>query len=414
MLTEEKTSLDVQSIRADFPILQQLVRGELPLVYLDNAATTQKPQSVIDAVNNFYAVQNGTVRRGVYFLSEKATLAFEEARKEVAKFINAASSDQVVFVRGCTEAINLVARSFGGSNLQAGDEVLISALEHHANIVPWQLICQEKGAILKVVPINQAGEIILDEYEKLLGPRTKIVSVGHISNALGTINPIKQIIDLAHKQGTPVLIDGAQGAPHTKLDMQALDCDFYTFSGHKIFGPTGIGVLYGKTKYLQAMPPYQGGGDMIETVSFEKSTYAPVPQKFEAGTPAIAQAIGLKAALDYISKISIEQITAYEHNLLQYATNKLSEIEELKIIGTAKEKASLISFVLQGVHPHDIGTILDQEFGIAVRAGHHCAQPLMKFYNVPATTRASFAMYNTKTEIDLLVIGIKRILEMFK
>ncbi len=414
MLTQETKTLDILKIRDDFPILQQAVRDAGPLIYFDNGATTHKPRQVIESVSNFYAEQNGTVRRGVYYLSEKATAAFEASRQKVANFINAKTSKEIVFVRGCTEAINLVARSFGGSFLKPGDEILISALEHHANIVPWQIICQEKGAKLVVAPINETGEIILEELEKLISPRTKLVSVSHISNALGTINPIKKIIEIAHAKGVPVLIDGAQGAPHCKLDVQELDCDFYTFSGHKIYGPTGIGVLYGKYNLLNLMPPFQGGGDMIETVSFEKTTYAPPPQRFEAGTPAIAEVIGLGVALDYVNEVGIEKVATHEHELLLYATEALSQIPGLRIIGNAKEKASLISFVIEGVHPHDIGTILDQEFGIAVRAGHHCAQPIMKFYGVPATTRASFGMYNTKDEIDALVKGLKYILELFK
>jgi cysteine desulfurase/selenocysteine lyase len=414
LLQERVHKLDIQKIRADFPILQQTVRDGKALVYLDNGATTHKPQAVIDRIANFYAHENGTVRRGVYALSEISTQSFEEARQKAASFINAKSSKEIVFVKGCTDAINLVARSFGGSNLKENDEILISALEHHANIVPWQIICAEKGAKLKVIPINTAGEIQIEEMKKLINHKTKLVAVSHISNALGSINPIKEIIEIAHSHGVPVLIDGAQGAPHCKVDVQELDCDFYTFSGHKIYGPTGIGVLYGKYEVLEKMPPYQGGGDMIEIVTFEKTTYAEPPTRFEAGTPAIAQAIGLHAAISYVENIGIEQIQTYENELLEYATEKLSEISELTIIGNAKNKASLISFVIDGIHPHDIGTILDHENGVAVRAGHHCAQPLMQFYKVPATTRASFAFYNTKEEIDVLANGLKNIVQMFK
>lgn len=406
--------LNIDRLREDFPILKTQIRGENNLIYLDNAATTQKPKAVIESLSQFYSQQNGTVRRGVYFLSEQATSAFEDARQTVADFINASSKQEIIFTKGCTESINLVAHCFGSTFLKENDEVIISALEHHANIVPWQMICNAKKAKLKVISINQKGEIDLNHFASLLTERVKIVAISHISNALGSINPIKTIIQKAHEYNIPVLIDGAQAAPHCKIDMQDLDCDFYTFSGHKVYGPTGIGVLYGKLKYLELMPPYQGGGDMIETVTFEKTTYAAPPAKFEAGTPAIAQAIGLAAALNYINAIGLEKIAAYENQLLEYATAKLQEIPELKIIGTAEQKASLISFILQNVHPHDIGTILDQEFGIAVRAGHHCAQPIMKFFEVPATTRASFAFYNTHAEVDALVNGIKHILEIFK
>ena len=415
MLTQAKThNLNIQLIREEFPILQTKVRDKTPLVYLDNAATTQKPRAVIESINRFYSEQNGTVRRGVYFLSEQATASFEEARQTIANFINAPKSSEIIFTKGCTESINLVAQCFGAAFLQENDEVIISALEHHANIVPWQMACAQRRAKLKVISINQNGEIDLEHFESLLTERVKIVAVSHISNALGSINPIKEIIQKAHKFNIPVLIDGAQAVPHCKIDVQDLDCDFYAFSGHKVYGPTGIGVLYGKTKYLEKMPPYQGGGDMIETVTFEKTTYAPLPAKFEAGTPAIAQAIGLAVAINYLQTIGLDKIEIYEKQLLNYATDKMQEIPELKIIGNACQKASLISFVLEGVHPHDIGTILDQEFGIAVRAGHHCAQPVMKFFKVPATTRASFSFYNTYTEIDALIAGIKHILEVFK
>lgn len=418
MLTQQNVSknnfnLDIQKIRDEFPILKQQVDGK-PLVYLDNGATSQKPQCVIDRLNAYYSQQNSTVRRGVYSLSEKSTAMFDQARLKVSRFINAVSPREIVFTKGCTEAINLVARSYGGSQLRPGDEVLISALEHHANIVPWQMICREKGAILKIIPINEAGEIQLDEYEKLLNDKTKLVSINHISNVLGTINPIKQMVAMAHAHGVPVLVDGAQGAPHTVVDVQDLDCDFYTFSGHKIYGPTGVGVLYGKLKHLEEMPPYQFGGDMIETVSFELTTFAPPPSKFEAGTPPIAEVIALAESIAYVEKLGLENIEAYENELLKYATDQLLQIEGLKIIGTAAQKASLISFVLQEVHPHDVGTILDQEENISVRAGHHCAQPLMSFFQVSATTRASFAFYNTKEEIDILVRGIKKVMDIFK
>jgi cysteine desulfurase/selenocysteine lyase len=403
--------LNVWRVREDFPILKQKVHGK-PLVYLDNAATGQKPQAVLDAIEQYYRTENANVHRGVHYLSEQATKDYEEARVKAQRFINAASEREIIYVRGTTEAINLVAQSYGRAHVRAGDEIIISAMEHHSNIVPWQLLCEQTGAVLRVVPINDDGEFLLDEYEKLLSPRTRLVSVVHLSNALGTINPIRHIIELAHRRNIPVLVDGAQAAPHLKVDVQALDCDFYAFSGHKMFGPTGIGILYGKTELLDAMPPYQGGGDMISSVTFEKTTYNKLPHKFEAGTPDIAGAIGLGAAVDYLNEIGLDAIAAYEHELLSYATDAVSEIPGLRIIGTAREKASVLSFVLDAIHPHDIGTILDQD-GIAIRTGHHCAQPVMQRFDIPATARASLAFYNTKEEIDALVAGLHKVTEVF-
>jgi cysteine desulfurase / selenocysteine lyase len=402
---------DVHRIRGDFPILRRHVRGK-PLVYLDNAATTQKPQAMIDRIVRYYTEENSNVHRGVHYLSEIATAAYEDARSTVKRFINARSEKEIVFTRGTTESINLVAASWGRRNVKAGDEVLITAIEHHSNIVPWQLLCDETRAILRVAPVNDAGEILLDEFAKLLTPRTKIVAFGHASNALGTINPIRKMIALAHANGSLVLVDGAQGVPHVTVDVRELDCDFYAFSAHKVYGPTGTGVLYGKEALLDAMPPYQGGGDMILSVSFEKTTYNVLPYKFEAGTPNIAGVIGMAAALDYVSAIGVPGIAAHEHDLLTYATSRLEEVEGLRIIGTAAEKASVISFTLEGVHAHDIGTILDQE-GIAIRTGHHCAQPLMMRFKVPATGRASFGMYNTREEADALVAGLQKVIEVF-
>lgn len=402
---------DVHKIREDFPILKQRVNGK-PLVYLDNAATSQKPKAVLDALKRYYTEDNANVHRGVHELSQRATKAYEDARVKVQHFLNARDSHEIIFVRGTTEAINLVAMTYGRKNVGAGDEVLISAMEHHSNIVPWQILCEEKGAKLRVAPINDAGELLLDDFEKLLSSRTKLVAVAHVSNALGTINPISRIIELAHRANAPVLVDGAQAAPHLRIDVQALDCDFYTVSGHKLFGPTGIGVLYGKAALLEAMPPFQGGGDMISSVTFEKTLYNVIPYKFEAGTPNIAGVIGLGTGIDYVNTVGLENIGAYEHELLSYATARLSEIAGLRIIGTAKDKAAVLSFVLEGVHPHDAGTILDQE-GIAVRTGHHCAQPVMHRFGIPATTRASLAFYNTKEEVDALVEGIKKVKEIF-
>ncbi len=402
---------DVERVRADFPILAQKVHGK-PLVYLDNAATSQKPRAVIDAISGYYEGTNANIHRAVHHLSEQATEEYEAARATVQKFINAASPTEIIFVRGTTEGINLVAQTYGRAQIHSGDEVIVTDMEHHSDIVPWQLLCEDRGAKLRVVPINDRGELILEEYAKLLGPKTKLVCVTHVSNALGTINPVRRIVEMAHSHGIPVLVDGAQAVPHLKVDVQALDCDFYSFSGHKVYGPTGIGVLYGKKALLEAMPPYQGGGDMILSVTFEKTTYNRLPYKFEAGTPDIAGVIGLGAALEYVGGLGIENIGAYEHELLEYATAAVSKIPCLKIIGTAREKAGVLSFTLENIHPHDIGTILDRE-GIAIRTGHHCSQPVMKRFGVDSTARASFAMYNTKQEVDALVRGIEKVKEVF-
>jgi cysteine desulfurase/selenocysteine lyase len=403
--------LNMKQVRADFPILQQTVHGK-PLVYLDNAATSQKPRVVIDAIVRYYEGTNANIHRGVHFLAEKATEEYEAARLTVQEFINAAHSREIIFVRGATEGINLVAQTFGRANIQSGDEVLITAMEHHSNIVPWQILCDEKRAKLRVAPINDEGELLLEEFANLLGPRTKLAAVTHVSNALGTIDPLKRMVELAHSRNVPVLVDGAQAVPHMKVDVQALDCDFYTFSGHKVYGPTGIGVLYGKAVLLQAMPPYQGGGDMISSVTFDKTIYNKLPYKFEAGTPDIAGVIGLGAALAYVNGLGIENIGAHEHDLLVYATEALSAIPGVRVIGTAKEKAAVVSFVIEGIHPHDIGTILDQE-GIAIRTGHHCSQPIMERFGIPATARASFAVYNTRQEVDALLRGIGKVREVF-
>jgi len=403
---------DLVRIRRDFPILKRSVRGH-KLVYLDNAATTQKPQAVIDRIVRFYTEENSNVHRGVHYLSEVATAAYEGARTTVKRFINARSEKEIVFTRGTTEAINLVTSSWGGRNVGAGDSVLITAIEHHSNIVPWQLLCEAKGAKLLVAPVSDEGELIQEEYLALLERHPKIVAFGHASNALGTINPVKAMTKAAHDAGALVLIDGAQGVPHSIVDVQEIDCDFYAFSGHKVYGPTGVGALYGKEALLEAMPPYQGGGDMILSVSFEKTTYNALPYKFEAGTPNIEGVVGLAAALDYVTAIGIDNIAAHEQELLAYATRRLQEIDGLRIIGTASHKASVISFVLEGVHPHDIGTILDQD-GIAIRTGHHCAQPIMLRFNIPATGRASFGMYNTLEEADFLVEGLRRVIEVFR
>ena len=403
---------EVQKIRDDFPILQQRVHGK-PLVYFDNAATTQKPQVVIDTLWRYYTADNANIHRGVHLLSQRATQDYEDSRVKVQRFINAALAREVIFVRGATEGINLVAQTYGRKHVQAGDEIILSAMEHHSNIVPWQMLCEEKGARLRVVPIDDDGDILLEEYEKLLGPRTKLVSVVHVSNALGTVNPIRQIIEMAHRQNVPVLVDGAQAVPHFRVDVRDLDCDFYVFSGHKVYGPTGIGIVYGKADLLEAMPPYQGGGDMISSVTFEKTTYNTLPYKFEAGTPHIAGAIGLGAAIDYLNGVGLDRIAAHEKELLAYATNAISGIPGLRIIGTAKEKAGVLSFVLDDIHPHDIGQVLDDQ-GIAIRAGHHCAMPVMKRLGVPATARVSMAFYNTKQEIDTLVGAIQKIREVFQ
>ncbi len=406
-----RSAFDVARTREDFPALRQQIRGK-PLVYLDNAATSQKPKRVIETIERYYLTENSNVHRGIHLLSERATEAFEGARAKVARFLNARDAREIIFVRGATEGINLVAHSFARPLLTVGDEILISEMEHHSNIVPWQIVCKETGAVLRVVPINDDGELQLDEYERLLGPRTRLVAIVHVSNALGTINPVQQMIEMAHERGVPVLVDGAQAAPHLPVDVRALDCDFYVCSGHKLFGPTGIGIVFGKAHLLDAMPPYQGGGDMILSVTFEKTIYNEAPLKFEAGTPHIAGAIGLGAAIDYVSSIGLDQIAAYEGELLVYATDAISAIPGLRIIGTAKEKASILSFVLDGVHAHDIGTILDQE-GIAIRTGHHCAQPVLKRFGVPATARASLAFYNTRDEIDALVKAIHKVTELF-
>jgi cysteine desulfurase / selenocysteine lyase len=404
-------ALDVERIRADFPILSQTAHGK-PLVYLDSANTSQKPRAVIEAESRVYREIYSNVHRGVYDLAVKAEKAFEGARQTVQRFINAPEAREVIFVRGTTEAINLVAQTFGRQQLKAGDEILISGLEHHSNIVPWQMACEQAGAALKVAPITDSGEIRLDELERLLSPRTRLVAVGHVSNALGTVNPVARIVELAHAQGVPVLVDGAQGVPHLPVDVQALGCDFYAFSGHKAFGPSGIGVLWGRASLLESMPPWQGGGDMILSVTFEKTTYNAIPYKFEAGTPNIAGTIALAAALDYLSAIGMERIAAYEHELLAYAHEALATVPGLRFIGTAKEKAGVVSFVLEGVHPHDMGTVLDYE-GVAIRTGHHCAQPVMERFGVPATARASLALYNTRTEVDALVRGLGKVREMF-
>jgi cysteine desulfurase/selenocysteine lyase len=404
-------AFDVRRIREDFPILKQKVHGK-PLIYLDNAATSQKPKVVLDAMQDFYLQDCSNVHRGVHLMSERATQAYEDTRTKVQHFLNAAESREIVFVRGTTEAINLVAQAYGRRHVQAGDEVLITAMEHHSNIVPWQILCEEKGTRLRVAPINDRGELILEEFAKLLGPRTRLVSVAHVSNALGTINPVRQIIQIAHRWNVPVLLDGAQAAPHLKVDVRELECDFYAFSGHKLFGPTGIGVLYGKASLLEAMPPYQGGGDMISSVTFEKTTYNTIPLKFEAGTPNIAGVIGLGAAIDYVNQIGLQNIASYEHALLTYATEAIGQIAGVRLIGTAREKASVLSFVVEGVHPHDVGTVLDRE-GIAIRTGHHCAQPVLEHFGVPATARASLAFYNTKQEINALAAGIQRVKGIF-
>jgi cysteine desulfurase/selenocysteine lyase len=406
-----RAPFDVEAIRRDFPILKRTIHGK-PLVYLDNAATTQKPLIVLDVERDAYKNHYANVHRGVHLLSVEATEAYEAVRETVRALLHAPSAKEIVFTRGTTESINLVAQTFGRRQVGPGDEVLITAMEHHSNIVPWQMLCEENGAKLRVIPMNDRGELLMEEYEKLLNPRTRMVAVTHVSNALGTINPVRQIIQMAHKAGALTLIDGAQAAPHMKVDLQALDADFYTFSGHKVCGPTGIGILYGKSALLNAMPPYQGGGDMIKVVTFEKTTYADLPYKFEAGTPNIAGGIGLGAALDYVTQLNIDQIAAYEHALLAYGTEALSAIPGLHLIGTAREKASVLSFVMEGIHPHDIGTLLDRQ-GIAVRTGHHCAQPVMDFFNVPATTRASLAFYNTFGEIDALVAGLHKVKEVF-
>ena len=404
-------ALDVERIRGDFPILQRTVRGR-PLVYLDSAATTQKPRAVLDALARYYANGNANIHRGVYLLSEEATAAYDDAREKVRRFLNAAASREIVFTRNSTESINLVAQSFGRQNVGPGDEIVITHMEHHSNIVPWQLLCEQVGARLRVAPIDDTGTLQLDELERLIGPRTRLVSVVHLSNSLGTINPVRDIVAMAHRLDVPVLIDGSQAVYHMPVDVQALGCDFYVCTGHKLYGPTGIGVLYGREALLEQMPPYQGGGDMIRSVTFEKTTYADLPHKFEAGTPHIAGAVGLGAAVDYVRRIGFDAVAPHEADLLAYGTAALSEVKGLRLIGTAADKASILAFVMKGAHPHDVGTIVDTE-GVAIRTGHHCTQPVMERFGVPATARASVAMYNTREEIDVLVRALERVREMF-
>lgn len=405
------TSFNVVKIRKDFPILREKVHGK-PLVYLDNAATTQKPLSVIEALDSYYRTYNSNIHRGVHLLSVKATDAYEAARVKAQKFLGAADSREIIFTRGATEGINLVAQTWGRQNVKTGDEILVTNMEHHSNIVPWQMLCEEKGATLKVVPINNAGELAMEEFHRLLTAKTKLLAVTHVSNALGTVNPVKELIQAAHAKGAKVLVDGAQSVPHVAVNVQELDCDFYVFSGHKIYGPTGIGILYGKYALLDSMPPYQGGGDMISSVTFEKTLYKKPPHKFEAGTPHIAGVIGLGAALDYVTQIGLGDIAAHEHDLLVYGTQKLKEIQGLQLIGTAFHKAGVLSFTLGEIHPHDIGTILDRQ-GVAIRAGHHCAQPVMERFQIPATARASLGLYNTREEIDALAKAVKKVIEVF-
>ena len=404
-------ALDVERLRADFPILSQRVRGK-PLVYLDNAATSQKPRAVIEAVTRFYSTENANIHRGVHFLSERATLAYDAVRAQVAAFINAAAPSEIIFTRGTTEGINLVANSWARGALRPGDEILLTGMEHHSNIVPWQLVAAQTGAVVRAVPLTDAGELDLKAFDQLLTDRTRLLAVVHLSNALGTINPVRWMIARARERGIVSLVDGAQSAPHLPIDVQALDCDFFAFSGHKVFGPTGVGVLYGRSALLTAMPPWQGGGDMIETVTLERSTWAAPPARFEAGTPMIAEVIGLGAALAYVESVGRVAIGAWEEELLAYATEQVSELEGVRLVGTAREKASVLSFVVEGVHPHDVGAVLDDE-GVAIRAGHHCAQPVMQRFGVPATARASFAFYNTRAEVDVLVRGLRRVRSVF-
>ncbi len=405
------TGFDAEKVRADFPILQQQVNGK-PLVYLDNGATAQKPQAVIDELVRYYSTENANVHRGVHTLSQNATDSYEGARAKLRSLLNAADDHEIIFTRGTTDSINIVAQAFGKQTLGPGDEVIVSNMEHHSNIVPWQMLREEKGIVLKVVPIDDSGELLMDEYERMLSPRTKLVSITHVSNALGTILPVEQIVGMAHAQGVPVMLDGAQAVPHLPVDVRKLDCDFYVFSGHKLFGPTGIGVLYGKAELLESMPPVHGGGEMIKSVTFEKTIYNDLPYKFEAGTPNIAGAIGLGAAIDYVQSVGYDAFGAYEDELLDYGTKALEQIGGLRIIGTSPHKAGILSFVIENIHPHDIGTILDAE-GVAVRTGHHCAQPVMQRFQIPATARASMAMYNTKEDIDALVRAIDRVIEVF-
>lgn len=402
---------DVEKIRKDFPVLSQSVNGK-PLVYLDNGASSQVPQSVIDRTSKYLSEEHSNIHRGVHYLSQHATNAYEAAREKVKRFINAKEAKECIFVRGCTEGVNLVAYSYGRKFIGEGDEILVSQMEHHSNIIPWQVVAEEVGARVVMIPMNERGELIIDEYENLLNERTKMVAISHVSNSLGTVNPVKQMIATAHKFGVPVLVDAAQSVPHFPVDVQDLDADFFVFSGHKMFAPTGSGVMYGKREWLERMPPYQTGGGMIRNVSFEGTTYAPIPDKFEAGTPAIAAGIGLGAAIDYINALDFNAAAAYEHELLDYATERLADIPGVKIVGTAANKASVLSFTIEGIHPHDIGTILDQQ-GIAIRAGHHCAQPVMQFFDVPATARASFAFYNTREEVDKLADAVQKVIEVF-
>jgi cysteine desulfurase / selenocysteine lyase len=402
----------LRKIRDDFPIFRETVHGRA-LVYLDNAATTQKPQIVLDALTRFYTQECSNIHRGVHYLSERATESYEASREKLRGFINARSSHEIVFVRGTTEAINLVAQTYGRSHVVRGDEILISVMEHHSNIVPWQILCEEKGAKLEVVPINSFGELVFEEFEKRLGPKTRIVALTAVSNALGTINPVRDIVRLAHDRSIPVLLDGAQAIQHMTIDVQEMDCDFFAFSGHKMYGPTGVGVLYGKERLLESMPPYQGGGDMISSVTFEKTVYNRLPYKFEAGTPNVAGAIGLGAAVDYLQSLGVENISRHEQDLLRFGTDAINVIPGVRIIGTAREKASVISFILEGIHPHDIGTILDKE-GIALRTGHHCAQPVMEFFGIPATARASLGIYNTREDLEALVDGLRKVQEVFR
>jgi cysteine desulfurase/selenocysteine lyase len=403
--------LDVEQLRKDFPILSQRIRGK-PLVYLDNAATSQKPRSVIDAVGRFYATENANIHRGVHFLSERATLAYEAVRAGVARFLNASSSDEIVFTSGTTEAVNLVAQSWGRSAVRAGDELLVTAMEHHSNLVPWQLLAAQTGAVVRAVPISDAGELDLDAFDRLLTDRTRLLAIAHVSNALGTVNPVRALVAHARQHGLVTLVDGAQSVPHLAVDVQELNCDFFAFSGHKVYGPTGVGVLYGRAALLERMPPWQGGGDMIEAVTLEASTFAPPPARFEAGTPTIAQVIGLGAALDYVAAVGLAPIGAREDELLAFATDRVSGLDGIRLVGTARHKAAVLSFVVEGVHPHDVAAVLDDE-GVAVRAGHHCAQPVMSRFGVPATVRASFAFYNTPEEIDVLIRGLGRVRTLF-
>jgi len=408
---EQRPALDVERVRKDFPILDQTVHGK-PLAFLDTAASAQKPRQVIDAMSNFYARDYANIHRGVYSLSERATAAFEAVRERAARFLGAASPREIVFVRGTTEAINLVASTFGRMNVRAGDEVLITHMEHHSNIVPWQMLCDQVGAQLRVAPVDDRGDLVLDEFEKLLTPRTRLAAVVHVSNSLGTVNPVREIVELAHARGVAVLLDGAQAVPHAKVDVRELGCDFYAFSGHKLFGPSGVGVLYGREELLSSMPPYQGGGEMILSVGFDQTLYKEIPHKFEAGTPDICGVVGLGAAIEYVETLGLDAIAAHDRTLLAYATDALGAVPGLRIIGTAERKAAIVSFVLEGIHPHDVGTILDQE-GVAVRTGHHCTQPLMERFGVPATARASLALYNTTRDVDALVAGLHRVREVF-